>query len=125
MARLELIHGDRRNDRRYRFEMAVRFTYRDRTGLHTGAGTTLDLSSGGIRFVTEDPPPEGVEIELHVAWPYLLQNVCPMELLVWGQILRSNREESVVLMRRHEFRTCGARSFDTEEGGTGSCSIVA
>jgi len=105
--------------------MAVRFTYQDRGGRHTGTGSTEDLSSGGIRFVTDDPPPEGAEIELRVAWPFLLQNVCRMELLVWGVIVRSDAAGSVVRMRKHEFRTSGARSFDAADARAATCSFVA
>ena len=112
MPQTELIHGDRRADRRYLFEMALRFSYRHRGENFAGTGSTVDLSSGGIRFFTETPPPAGIDIELRVTWPFLLQNVCPMELVVRGKMVRSEPAFCVVAMQRHEFRTCGARSFD-------------
>jgi hypothetical protein len=112
MPQTELIHGDRRADRRYPFEMALRFSYTYRGQAYAGTGATVDLSSGGIRFLTETPPPAGIDIEVRVTWPFLLQNVCPMELVVHGKMVRSDPACCVVSMQRHEFRTCGARSFD-------------
>ena len=124
MPHTELIHGDRRADRRYLFEMALRFRYQNRGETFAGTGTTVDLSGGGIRFLTETPPPPGIDIEVRVTWPFLLQNVCPMELVVHGKMVRSDPECCVVTMQRHEFRTCGARSFDAVDVLPAKCNMV-
>jgi len=124
MPQLELIHGDRRADRRYAFEMPFRYSYRDGSGTHTGAGCTQDLSGGGIRFITGSALTPGAEIELRVNWPFLLQNVCPMELLVWGKVVRSGSFGTVVSMAKHEFRTCGTRSFGQGDSRSETCNMV-
>lgn len=124
MLQKELIHGDRRADRRYLFEMALRFTYQSRGETLAGTGVTVDLSSGGIRFSTETPPPAGIAVEVRVTWPFLLQNVCPMELVVHGRMVRSDPACCVVSMLRHEFRTCGARSFDALDVTPAKCNVV-
>jgi hypothetical protein len=125
MKEQELIYGDRRSDRRYTFELTLQFSYHQRGTRFSGTGTTEDLSSGGIRFVTDTPPPEGVEIELRLEWPFLLQNVCPLELLVQGKVLRSDAQKTVARMTRYEFRTRGARSFEQTVATTTTCDYVA
>lgn len=125
MSRTELIRGDRRADRRYQFELELRFSYEERGVVYTGAGRTHDLSGGGIRFQTDSPPPNDASVELRIAWPFLLQNVCPLQLFVWGAILGTDARGTVLRMRAYEFRTCGQRSFDQTGGGGQTCSIIA
>jgi hypothetical protein len=120
-----MIRGDRRTNRRYAFEMPLRFWYRSGESRRLGSGQTLDLSRKGIRFVSDDPPPSGTEIELRIEWPFLLQHVCPLELLVWGRVLRSGDQGTVVRMNKYEFRTVGARSFDQVIARAANLSIVA
>ena len=121
----ELIYGDRRSDRRYTFELPLQFSYHKCGTRFSGSGTTEDLSSGGIRFVTDNPPPVGVEIELRLEWPFLLQNVCPLELLVRGKVVRSDGQRTVARMNSYEFRTRGARSFEQAVVSATTCDYVA
>jgi PilZ domain len=108
----ELISGDRRADRRYQFDLQLQFQYTDERGvLHGSCGVTAELSRGGIRFFTEEPPPIGAYVEARVAWPFKLQNICPLELRVEGPVIRSQSGEVVLRMKDYEFRTCGERSF--------------
>jgi hypothetical protein len=125
MASVDIIRGDRRANRRYTFEMPLRFLYPSGDSRRLGCGQTLDLSRKGIRFVSDDPPPSDTDVELRIEWPFLLQNVCPLELRVWGRVLRSDDGGTVVRMSRYEFRTAGVRSFDQAAAGAVSLSIVA
>jgi len=86
---------------------------------------TQDLGRKGIRFLAYDPPPRETELELRIEWPFLLQNVCPLELLVSGRVLRSDNRGTVVRITRYEFRTSGPRSFDQVNTRAGNWSIVA
>ena len=124
MPQTELIHGDRRQDRRYELELDLRFSYEERGVIYFGTGRTQDLSHGGVRFHTNTPPPAGMHVELRVDWPFLLQNVCPLELLIRGTILRSDSRGTTLKMSSYEFRTCGERSFAPAIARGGSCSIV-
>ncbi|MBS1856928.1 MAG: PilZ domain-containing protein [Acidobacteria bacterium] len=111
----DVIHGDRRADRRYELDLAVRFTCQE-WGARTGLGHTLELSRGGIRYWTETPPPVGATVELRIHWPFLLQNVCPLELDVRGTVLRVDQRGTVVKVSKYEFRTAGERSFEEMDG---------
>jgi hypothetical protein len=124
MFQTDVIHGDRRANRRYHFELESRFSYEDAGIQRLGAGFTEDLSRGGIRFQTDNPPPDGAEIELRIAWPFLLQDVCPLELLVWGRIIRTDAAGTVLRMTSYEFRTCGERSFVQAGGRAVICSMI-
>jgi hypothetical protein len=120
----ELIHGDRRNDRRYAFELPLRFVGQGAAVRHRGSGRTVDLGRKGIRFVTDNPL-QATDVELRIEWPFLLQDICPLELWVWGRVLRNDGEGTVVRLSRYEFRTCGVRSFDQPSTGAASWNIVA
>jgi hypothetical protein len=125
MGRTEIIHGDRRIDRRYQYEMELRFTYRLGSAMQFGSGNTVDLSRGAVLFVTENPPPDGADVELRIAWPFLLQNVCRLELVVRGTTVTTGERGTVLKMSHYEFRTCGQRSFDQALAGAGGSSIIA
>ena len=125
MPTTDLIHGDRRVDRRYAFEMPMRFSYRSGGSEYAGTGRTKDFCRKGVCFVTDQPIPHHLEVELHIEWPFLLQDVCPLELRVWGRTLRSDDGGTVVRMSKYEFCTCGARSFDQVSARAENWSIVA
>ena len=109
---VEIIHGDRRVNRRYDVELQLRFHYTNEGGaLRVGCGVTTELSRGGIRFLTDDPPPAGTDVEVHIAWPFLLQDTCRLELVVRGSITGAGDRGTVMRLRNYEFRTCGERSF--------------
>lgn len=121
----QLIYGDRRADTRYGLAMPLRFLYSSRGCVCVGTGLTIDLARKGVRFLADDPPPEGTELELRIEWPFLLQNVCPLELRIWGRVLRIEQGEAVISMAKYEFHTCGERSFDQLPEQPLNLSIVA
>lgn len=104
----DTISGDRRQDRRYRLQLDLKWKLiRRRRVLDTGTGHTLDLSSGGILFDAGRHLPEGLNVELSVTWPVLLHNVAPMQLAIYGRIKRCNGRLIAVQTNQHEFRTSG------------------
>lgn len=105
----ERIGGDRRYDRRYDIALDLRWkVVRRRKVLEAGNGRTLDLSSGGILFDAGHQLPVGLNIEISIAWPALLHNLAPMQLVVSGRIVRTDGSRTAVHIVRHEFRTFGA-----------------
>ena len=117
----ESIHGDRRFDRRYGITLDVRWKLvRRRKVLEAGLGTTVDLSSGGVLFDAGRPLPVGMNVELSIAWPALLHNIAPMQLVVAGRIVRTHGSRTAIHMTQHEFRTLGHAQT---EGRAPSASI--
>jgi hypothetical protein len=104
----EQIAGERRLDRRYPILLDLRWKLLHRKQvLDAGEGSTLDLSSGGLRFESGRALPEGFNVELAISWPALLHNITPMQLVVQGRIVRSEGGQIAIRMIQHEFRTVG------------------
>jgi hypothetical protein len=102
------IGGDRRDDCRYQIPLELRWKLiRRRKVLNSGEGETVDLSSGGILFDARRPLPVGLDVELSIAWPILLNDTAPMQLVVMGRIVRSAGNITGIRMVQHEFRTMG------------------
>jgi hypothetical protein len=107
--KVDSINGDRREDRRYRIHLDLRWKLiRRRRVLDTGVGQTVDLSSGGILFDAGRQLPVGLNVELAISWPVLLRNEAPMQLIVSGRIVRNVHNRTAVSMFQHEFRTSGS-----------------
>ncbi len=103
---------EQRRKRRFRIEQDVHYKvlYGHRMA-ETGVGRTLNMSSSGIWLSTESTLPPGVPIELSINWPALLNHICPMKLMVFGCVVRSNERGAAISVERYEFRTQGARRF--------------
>jgi PilZ domain len=102
------IGGNRRQNRRYHLHLELKWKLiRRRRVLDTGTGQTVDVSSGGILFDAGRHLPEGLNVELSIAWPVLLHNVAPMQLVATGRIVRGDGRRVAIQTIQHEFRTVG------------------
>ena len=103
-------HSDRerRGKRRFRIEQDIRYKmlYGQRIA-ETGLGHTLNISSSGVWFTTENMLTAGMPVELSMTWPVLLNDSCPMKLMIYGCVVRSNDAGAAVAIERYEFRTQG------------------
>jgi hypothetical protein len=105
------IHQDRRTKRRYALDLPVQFKImKNYLVVGTGTGTTLDMSSSGIAFTTSQPLKVGSYLEMSVNWPVLLNQSCPLKLVAFGKVVRSDAGRAAVRMDRHEFRTQSLKS---------------
>jgi len=102
---------ERRNKRRFQIEQDVRYKmlYGQRIA-ETGNGKTMNISSGGVWFSTESMLTTGMPVELSMTWPVLLNDNCPMKLMIYGCVVRSNERGAAVAIERYEFRAQG-RNF--------------
>ena len=75
----------------------------------TGVGRTIDISSGGVAFETNDNTDAclgpGTLIELSISWPVLLDSTCQMQLVVFGQVIHAWRGIVGCNIEKYEFRT--------------------
>ena len=94
-----------------RFPIGMELRYKVAQG-PSGFGRTVDISSGGLLFETDEdlPVSDAVDIELALKWPCLLNRQCALKLIVKGYIVRRDRRRIAVKIRHHEFRTAGARA---------------
>ncbi len=104
--------NERRHKKRFRIEQDVKYKmlYGQRIA-ETGAGKTVNISSGGVWFTTENMLTAGMPVELSMAWPVLLHDSCPMKLMIYGCVIRSDSRGAAVAIERYEFRTQGSRSL--------------
>jgi len=105
-----MVQQGRREERRekVRFGMGrdLRFKLLEESNVvEVGTGQTLNLSSSGVAFTATRPLRIGAYVELSISWPVLLNNTCPIRLIVFGRILRCESGKIACSMERHEFRT--------------------
>lgn len=97
---------ERRSKRRFVMEREIRFRVLDQDQIiAVGSGKTFNLSSSGVAFATEHVLPPGSFIELSIAWPALLENRCPLQLIGFGRILRCENGVVASTIEQYEFRT--------------------
>jgi len=102
---------ERRAKKRFVMEREIRFRVLEQDKIiAVGSGKTLNLSSNGVAFVTDCILPVGAFIELSIAWPALLENRCPLQLIGFGRVLRSEQGTVASTIEQYEFRTL-ARAF--------------
>ena len=108
---LESHSVDHRSTRRYPITLEVEYKLiRKGRVERLGIGKTLNVSSGGVLFEANESLPAGSAIELLMHWPFLLEGVCPLKLVIHGSVVRSDSKGVAVRSKQHEFRTAGARS---------------
>jgi hypothetical protein len=105
---------ERRLKRRFQIEQDVRYKmlYGQRIA-EMGSGRTANISSSGVWFTTENMLTIGMPVEISMNWPVLLNETCPMKLMIYGCVVRSNEKGAAVAIERYEFRTQG-RSFQQQ-----------
>jgi hypothetical protein len=122
---MEVIHQDRRDDRRYPIALELHYKVIARSRIQlNGGGRTLNMSSGGVLFGGDQKLPAGAFVELSIHWPVLLQNTCPLTLLIVGRIVRCEDNTVAVKTSRYEFVTRPARAQDVGAVKTGNSYIA-
>jgi hypothetical protein len=104
--------NERRTKKRFQIEQEVKYKmlYGQRIA-ETGVGRTINISSAGVFFSSENVLTAGMPVELSMNWPVLLHDSCPMKLMIYGCVIRSSQSGSAVAIERYEFRTQGSRTF--------------
>jgi hypothetical protein len=98
--------AERRKKERFPLNRELRYKLLEGdTIVELGVGTTFDMGSGGVAFLTEHELPVGSFIELSISWPVLLEGSCPMRLIVFGRVVRSAGRLKACTIDKYEFRT--------------------
>jgi hypothetical protein len=109
----DLNHHERERRSKRRFEIQQEVRYKMLSGqriAEAGAGRIIDISSAGLSLTTETVLPPGLSVEISINWPILLNDSCPMKLVIYGCVVRSSAHAAAVMIERYEFRTQG-RTF--------------
>ena len=71
---------------------------------HRAQATTLDIARGGVLLKTDTILRIGQKIEVLIDWPVLLHQRCPIRLVAFGKVIRSDGVGTAVGITRYEFR---------------------
>jgi PilZ domain len=93
---------ERRQARRYPLHLEVRY---ELPSGESESGEVIDISSGGVRFRSSSQLPLGSTILLQVNWPVRIDGVIPLQLRVFGWIVRCDRYLVAVAIGKSEFVT--------------------
>lgn len=104
---------ERRRKRRFAIEQQLKYKvlHADRLP-EIGVGRSVNISSGGICFTTETVLALGTPIEISMPWPALLNDICPIKLVIYGSVIRSEANRTAVAIERQEFRTQGRKLWE-------------
>jgi len=119
MARQQTDAGEseHRSNDRFPIESLLRYKLVDwNAAPATGAGRTLNMSSGGILFSAPVELPVGGRVELSVDWPAKLNEQCALTLVAVGRIIRSNAETAAIHIEKYDFRTRAAAASAASAG---------
>lgn len=106
MKRIEDLGVERRKKARFPINRELKFKVLENDQIvASGLGATIDMGSGGISFYCDTKLPDSAFIELSVSWPVLLEGSCPMRLIAFGRVVRSNGLLSACTIDKYEFRT--------------------
>ena len=68
-------------------------------------GKTLNMSSSGVLFTTDQILLPGRRVELSINWPAQLDNKCALKLVARGRVVRFDKGTAAIEILQHEFRT--------------------
>ena len=103
LARLPTGAGvERRASTRFPLTLDVRYAV---SGVETGSGRTIDLSSSGLSFTADRPLLTGQRLQVSIDWPVLLDGGVKIQLIISGVVVRTNGTATAVEIQQHEFKT--------------------
>jgi hypothetical protein len=96
---------ERRANSRFAIQSELRYLLNNETLIASGNGHTLNLSSRGVLFTTEQRLTVGSTVELSIGWPAKLDEICPLHLVILGRVVRSDARTAACTIEEFEFRT--------------------
>lgn len=105
-------HGERRGSSRFPIERAVLFKSLGRNPeADAGKGQTINMSSTGVLFSTNQELTPGRRVEVSISWPAQLNDTCPLKLVAKGRVVRFEGGAAALEIQQYEFRTLGSAGF--------------
>src|SRR5580658_7624612 len=109
--------ADRRTNARFPCRLAVSYQALEHPFL-SGVATseTLNISSKGVLFATEEALQPGQLLQVSVDWPARLENQVPLKLVAEGRIVRNLNGQAAMRIDKYEFRTRRSRPGGSSDG---------
>jgi CheY-like chemotaxis protein len=113
--------AERRNNARFPCRLAVSYQTLEHPIL-SGQGTseTLNISSKGILFTSNEKFHAGQLVQVSLDWPARLEKQIPLKLVAEGRIVRNSNGQTAMTIDKYEFRTrriAKPASGDAASGG--------
>ncbi|MDP9171857.1 MAG: response regulator [Acidobacteriota bacterium] len=98
--------AERRNNTRFPCRLAVSYQTLEQPIL-SGQGTseTLNISSKGLLFTSNEQFQPGQMLQVSLDWPARLENQVPLKLVAQGRIVRNANGQTAMTIDKYEFRT--------------------
>lgn len=90
---------------RHRYPLALELSYKVGGSPFLRSGRTRNISSNGVLFQSYEAGKMGCLIVLTMHWPVLLDDLCPLNLVMTGHVVRVEGDMVAVQVYSHEFRT--------------------
>lgn len=98
---------DRRSPGRFPMDREIRFRMTNKRNELVGTGRTVNMSSKGLLFLTDERLPAGKRLEMAISWPAQLDHKCALKLMARGKVVRTGAGMAAVSIEQYEFRTLG------------------
>lgn len=106
---------ERRAADRFPIEREVRYRILNkRNTIEEGVGKTINISSNGVLFTTDQILVPGKRLELSISWPAQLDNKCQLKLVARGRVARLEQGKAAIEIQQYEFRTQGSKGFSAQ-----------
>ncbi len=97
---------DRRGADRFPIEREVRFKILNRKYPdEAGIGKTINMSSNGVLFTTDQYLLPGRRLEVSISWPAQLNSRVNLKLVARGRVVRCEEGRAAIEIHQYEFRT--------------------
>jgi hypothetical protein len=105
-------NSERRNADRFPIEREVRYRILNKRNTYEeGTGKTINISSNGVLFTTDQILIPGKRLELSISWPAQLDNKCQLKLVARGRVARLEQGRAAIEVQQYEFRTQGSKGL--------------
>jgi hypothetical protein len=100
---------ERRRRARFPLVREIRYLTLKRGGDVPRRGETLNISSSGTLFTTEDDLKPGTKVQLSISWPFKLNNAVSVNLVTGATIVRVEGRKAAARFETHEFKLAGVQ----------------
>jgi len=102
--------NERRGADRFPIERDIKFKVISKRADEIGAGKTINMSSSGVLFTTDQSLAPGRRLEIAISWPAQLNSKVALKLVARGRIVRYEEGRAALEIQQYEFRTQGSQA---------------
>ena len=97
---------ERRSSPRFQVHLRLRYTVKLRGSVRmAGSGQTINVSSSGLYFRADEVISLGQSVVVSIDWPAQLEGSIPLQLIIYGVVVRTDGSAAAIAIERYEFKT--------------------